>query len=239
VSADDRGPPKPQAERRLGLFVLDFCASGTGAAAMMNMHSEFFAFLGGLSNGQALQQAYRRYKAADDRYCFEFNAALKGFYPLDDELTEHLGLMCRLIRAHSKSPLTLYRMTSVHDFCGDLLPAIKRESFTYRAFLSTSNRTDRLHSFQPGEGREPLVLKLQVPAGTALALMEAHEGAAEDEFLLGCGTRLRTIGEPTYVVGDAATEYLGYGSRHAGCHLLEVRVESNPVYVRELDFEFS
>lgn len=198
----------------------------------MGIHSNFFDFLGSLSSENELQIAYRRYKESS----FELNGRLKAGLPLGD-LQNFEASLRRVICARSKTDFVLYRMTSRLEFTGPILSALEGVKFRYSAYMSTSGDPSRLHSFTPAS--DPLVLRITCPAGTAMALMEAAQGASEDEYLLGCGTEF-TIGSPETVSDlSAASEFSGQRGYRGSLTVLPLTVVGNPPYVPDSSASFS
>jgi hypothetical protein len=184
----------------------------------MNIHQQFHSALASLQDGEKIQDAYRRYKTADDGCAFELNGRLKSGLPLGDDLMElHLNLR-RAICGGNKSEITLYRMTSDFEFIGPLLPVMNGKPFQYQAYLSASGSRDRLQKFTPSKGT-PLLLEIRCLPGTRMALMEAVAGTEEDEYLLGCGTLFAVERPPED-------------------NELQLRVERNPAYATASHFEF-
>lgn len=198
----------------------------------MSIHSNFFEFLASLSNENELQSAYRRYKDSS----FELNGRLKAGLPLGD-LQQFEASLRRVICARSKTEFVLYRMTSRIEFTGPILSSLEGVPFRYMAYMSTSGDPSRLHSFTPA--RDPLVLRITCPAGTAMALMDAAQGASEDEYLLGCGTEF-TIGSPETVSDlSVASEFAGQRGYKGSLTVLPLTVVGNPPYVQNSSVSFS
>jgi len=186
----------------------------------MNIHDEFYNHLGTLSDKNELQTAYGRYKESS----FELNGRLKSGLPLGD-LLELNSQLQKTICAKSNCEVVLYRMTSRTEFTGSILDVLEGKIFTYSAYMSTSRSPEKIHSFTPKY--DPVVLEITCPTGTTMALMEAKQGANEDEYLLGCGTKFK-IGIPSQP--STATEYTGLRSYNGVLTILPLTVVRNPPY---------
>lgn len=148
--------------------------------------------------------------------------------PLDEALCEQLTIMKELIRAESQASMTLYRMTSDVEFVGPLLSAIEGMPITYPAFMSTSDTSTGLSKFVPRDGH-PLLLEIECPPQTRMGLMEAHQGAAENECLLGCGTKFVVNGFGL-VPPEELGLYLSASNRARNLKWLKLTVSGNPPY---------
>ena len=194
----------------------------------MSIHAKFFQFVGTLNNGNALQNAYRSYKAAS----FELNGKLKAGATLDTDSSSMIANLNELICARSKSDLLLYRMTSRHEFIGSVLDILEKSQFSYQAYMSTSGDAGKIHSFTPR--LDPLVLEISVPAGMTFALLEASQGAGEDEYLLGCGTKFQ-LGIPKAISNPIqASEFTGLKPYQGILTLLPIKVTADPPYVSRI-----
>lgn len=201
----------------------------------MNHHLAFFKHLGGLPEGPRLQEAYRAYKSATDASAFALNGLLKGGGAIPAELQELARTLPRVICARNREPLTIYRITSDHEFSGPLLPLLLGGEIRYPAYLSACGREAGLHPFAPANGR-PLILDISCPAGTPMALMEAGDGGEglEDEYLLGAGTRF-TPGEAKQLV-ESDIHALGLVPDEREVWRLPLTVVGHPPYTEHNTF---
>lgn len=199
----------------------------------MDIHQHFYTFLEGLPNGDQMVAAYRRYKSADGASAFELNGRLKAGLELAPEHQEMSSYLKRSICARTRSEITLYRMTGESQFLAPVLDALEGDPIRYLAFMSSSRSSEKLHTFVPSPPETPLILEITCPPGTFMALLEAHPGAAEDEYLLGCGTSFEVLG-PVEVLDDSeATAFAGYGLKGRNVKKLRLRVHKSPPYTNQ------
>ena len=197
---------------------------------MQNAHIRFYSFLEGLPQGDEIVAAYREYKAANDASAFALNGHLKAGLEMSPKLEALFAGLKRAICAQNQREIKLYRMTSQSEFLGPLLSAIEQSPIRYPAFMSTSGDQGRLHTFTPSASDTALVLEITCPPGNFLGLMEAHEGASEDEYLLGCGTEFVVTQAPEVLDPSEAILYAGYASANRVVKRLGLTVHKSPPY---------
>ncbi|QTN21767.1 hypothetical protein HZ992_16500 [Rhizobacter sp. AJA081-3] len=197
---------------------------------MQDVHRLFFDFLKGLTGGDEIVAAYKEYKAANDASAFELNGHLKSGLSMPPKLLTLSASLKQAICAQNKKEIKLYRMTSDAQFMGPLLSALEGAPIRYPAFMSTSGTTEGLHTFVPPAPEVPLVLEITCPPGTLMGLMEAHQGAAEDEYLLGCGTVFRVTQLPEVLKPSDAFAFAGYAAGGRDVKKLGLTVHASPPY---------
>ncbi len=169
---------------------------------MSSIHHQFYESLNTHQFGQEIKEACARYKNSPNFEAFELNGRLKADLP-----PSHLGGLLEnlmyAICAENKSPLELYRMTSVEEFVGPMAPVTERRVVS-KAFLSTSSSKETVKGFVPNSG-QPLLLKIYCPSGSRMAPMEQSASLGEEEFLLGCGAEFTFKEGP--LENDPSTEF--------------------------------
>ena len=162
----------------------------------MSIYEQYFAHLGSLENGVAVQRACTDYKrgqvelAGHNFDVFELNGLLRGKTALSDHHAKFTQLLTQAICARNTQPLTLYRMTTIPDLSAPIIPVLESAKFRYEAFMSTSGKRERLSNFIY---EMAVLLEIACPRYTTMALVESgNEGdVSEDEYLLGAATTFR------------------------------------------------
>lgn len=148
----------------------------------MQPDCDFFNHLGGLNNGSILQNTYRSYKNSQNNDSFLLNGALRSGFDIESFKTQITELN-NIFRAKNNTKLTLYRMTSSTEFTPSGAEVALKLPFRYPAFLSTTRNIDVLKQFIPLTGI-PVILKINCPVGTGMALMEANNSMPNEEEIL-------------------------------------------------------
>jgi hypothetical protein len=196
----------------------------------MSQHEEFFQYLDGLPGGNAAKAALLDYKANADEIAFKVNGYLRGCVP-SNEYADFVKQLAGGILAQNTSAFTVYRMTTVDEFSVPLLPFhLNNDDFPYLAFMSTSGSPQNLHTFVQNEGT-PLLLEIECPAMTTMALMEGGDLGLEDEYLLGCRTRFQLLGVDHFTEAEKF-EIVEWNAPHKQMFKARLRVAGNPKYTQ-------
>jgi hypothetical protein len=97
--------------------------------------------------------------------------------------------------------------------------------------MSTSRSPENLHGFVQ-DGDIPVLLDIDCPAMTLMALMEGGELGMEDEYLLGCRTRFEVIGV-AHITDAHKFEVVEWGNPHKEMFKVYLRVTESPKYTKE------
>lgn len=193
----------------------------------MSVHEQYFQYLDGIPGGAECRQALVQYKVNADEIAFKLNGMLRGCVP-SNELADLFTRLRQGIRAQNVMPFTVYRMTTVNEFSAPLLPYRLSDTFPYLAFMSTGGTPLNLHTFVQNHAT-PLLLEIECPEMTGMALMEGGEFGMEDEYLLGAGTRFQLL-DVAHITKEEDFQVVEWDAPHKEMYKARLRVVGNPKY---------